>query len=119
MTVVPWAAQKESECSCATSQVSVLSRQSKAVAAFDLRLIEAKLAGGLSAGFLALKFTGEQLENFFKQLASRLLMEHPEAGPPESGRGMSYAHLQCNVKIGLFGVVAARLPLRCAEHVLK
>ena len=41
------------------------------MAAFDLKLIEAKLAGGLPAGFLALKFTGEQLENFFTQAAWR------------------------------------------------
>ena len=62
MSLVPWAAQKESECHCTTSQVIVESRQSRSVAELDFKHIESQLAGDLSAGYLALKFTGEQID---------------------------------------------------------
>lgn len=74
MTLVPWAAKKASECSCSVAQVGVESRQSKAVTVLDLKHLEAKLAGDLSAGYLALSFTGKQLEGLLTQHGSRLEM---------------------------------------------
>ena len=82
MSLIPWAAKKESECSCSVTQVSMESRQSKAVAVLDLKHLQGKLAGDLEAGFLALKFTGEQLEGLLTHVASRSWMmcsltQHP------------------------------------------
>lgn len=82
MSLVPWAAQKESECSSSVTKVGVESRQSKAVTVLDLKHLEAKLAGDLSAGYLALKFTGEPLRGLFTQTAYSLQINLSQAQHP-------------------------------------